>query len=428
MKMTRSPISFIPTQVDFIIFLLLILQPCLTSFAQDWLQWGGPEGNFKIESQGLAMKWPVKGPRLLWKRPLGEGYSSILHKDGRLYTMTSDGTKEIIISMDAQTGETVWEHRYTRNFWSDMRMGFGPGPNASPLIVDDCIIAVGIAGDLRCLNIESGKLLWKRSLTAEFGRRSRMEEYGYSASPLKYKEFVIVQVGGDDHAVIALNPKDGSDLWRSAPGGVSYAQPSIIHLAGEDQYIYFSPQGVNGLDPTTGELLWHHIIPVDNGNHLTPVVLCDDHHLFVSSQFNSGGGRLLKITAGKNKMNVEELWFKSELQASCWTNVRVGDFIYGSTGGHNFSTLAAFEWRTGRIAWQHRGHRMAQCLHADNKLLYLDEKGNLLIARFSPLKLEILNAARVSSRVSWTLPTLVGATCFIRDRENILALDLAKGQ
>ena len=207
---------------------------------------------------------------------------------------------------------------------------------------------------------------------------------------------------------------------------MSYGQANIISLAGRDQYIYFSPEGVNGLDPATGELLWHYIIPVDNGNHLTPIVRCDENHIFVSSQFDSGGGRLLKVTAGKNKMNVEELWFDSNLQTSCWTNVRVGDFIYGSAGGHNFSTLTAFEWKTGRIAWQHRGHRMAQCLLVGDRLLYLDEKGNLLIARFSPKKLNILDSAKVSGTVSWTLPTLVGTKCYIRDRKNIIALDLAE--
>lgn len=253
-----------------------------------------------------------------------------------------------------------------------------------------------------------------------------MEEYGYSASPLRYGESVIVQVGGDDHAVIAFDPEDGSIVWRSEPGGVSYAQASIISLAGRDQYIYFSPEGINALDPATGHNLWHHVIPVGNGNHLTPIVRCDENHIFVSSQFDSGGGRLLKITSESDRMNVKELWFDSELQTSCWTNVRVGDFIYGSAGGHKQSFLTAFEWRTGKIAWQVRGHRMAQCLLVGEKLLYLDEKGTLLIARFSPERLEILDSAGVSGRVSWTLPTLVGTTCYIRDRENILALELGK--
>ena len=184
MKNTQVESSSIQIPAYLIFFLVLILQPCFPGIAQDWLQWGGPGGNFIVENHGLAEKWPAGGPRHLWKRPLGEGYSSILYKDGRLYTMTSNRTEEIIISLDASTGETLWEHRYSRDFWPDKRKGFGPGPNASPLIVNDHIFTVGISGHLRCLNIETGKLIWKRNLTDEFGRRTRMEEYGYSASPL----------------------------------------------------------------------------------------------------------------------------------------------------------------------------------------------------------------------------------------------------
>ena len=395
-------------------------------FAQNWLQWGGPNGDFTVEAGDLADQWPAEGPIHLWKRPLGEGYSSILYMDGRLYTMYSEEKTEIVISLDAATGRTVWEHKYERELWEDMRIQFGNGPNASPIITGRRIITIGIAGHVRCLDLLSGKLIWARHLPSEFGRRERMEEYGYSGSPIRYEEMIILHVGGDDHAVIAIDPQDGSDIWRSAPGGVSYAQSSIIRIAGRDQYVYFSPDGINGLDPVDGRLLWHFVIPVDNGNHLTPVVQCDENHIFVSSQFDSGGGRLLRIKDENGRMEVKQLWFDSELQASCWTNVRFGDYIYGSAGGHNYSLLTAFEWRTGEVAWEQRGHRMAQCLLTGERLIYLDEKGKLLIAEFSPEALNILDKAQVASAISWTLPTLISTKLYIRDRKNIMALELGK--
>jgi hypothetical protein len=255
-----------------------------------------------------------------------------------------------------------------------------------------------------------------------------MEEYGYSASPIPYYDFIIIQVGGDDHAVIAVDPITGADIWKSPPGGVSYAQASIIKLTGHDQYIYFSPEGINGLDPPTGQLIWHFDIPVGNGNHLTPIVQCDENHIFVSSQFDSGGGRLLRVYQDGRGTHVKQVWFDSELQASCWTNVRVGETIYGSAGGHNFSVLTAFHWRTGKVHWKVKGYRMAQCLLADNKLIYLSEKGELLLSSFSPEALTILGKVQVTGRVSWTLPTLVSQKIFIRDRRDIVALELGKKQ
>lgn len=141
----------------------------------------------------------------------------------------------------------------------------------------------------------------------------------------------------------------------------------------------------------------------------------------------TGGGRLLEITHPQDTFDAKRLWFEPKLRGSCWTSVRIGDFIYGSAGGHEVSFLAAFNWRTGKIAWRRRGFHMAQCLYADGKLLFLDEGGRLTIAKVSPEDLTILDTAQVTESVSWTLPTLVSTKLYVRDRKHILALDLSKG-
>ena len=408
------------------LFLITVSFPT-SGFAEDWLQWGGPNGDFTLNSK--KGEKPVTGnPKILWERPLGEGYSSILYKRNSLYTMYSKGDYEVIVSLNASTGKDKWEYRYKREFWKDMRHYYGPGPNATPLIVDDKIISIGIAGQMHCLNLTSGKLIWKRDLPSEFGRLKRVEEYGYSGSPIRYKDMVIVHVGGDQHSVIAIDPNTGKDIWKSGPGGVSYAQASVIELAGQDQFIYFTPEGVNGLDPLTGKLLWHFVIPFSNGNHLTPIVKCDDNHIFVSSQFNRGGGRLLKVTNTKTGIDVKEVWFDKKKQGSCWTLIRIGEFIYGSTGGHNGSLLSAFNWKTGEFAWKQDGYHMAQCLYKNDTLIFLDREGKLSVAKVSPEKITVRSTMQITEDPSWTLPTLVSSNLYLRDRKKIVALSLSKDQ
>jgi len=392
--------------------------------AQDRLQWGVPAGDFKVHAKGLADSWPDGGPKQLWKRTLGDGYSSILHKDGRLYTMYRDGDEEVIVALDAATGATRWEQRSTPTMWPDMTPRFGLGPNATPLIVGDRLFTVGIAGHLRCLDIASGTVLWSRDLPAEFGRRTRVEEYGYSASPLSDGHTIIVQVGGDQHAVVAYDT-NGSTVWKSEPGGVSYAPATLTKLAGRQQFIYFSPEGVNGLDPKTGKTLWHWPIEFRNGNHLTPIIQCDNQHIWVGSQFTTGGGRLLKITPGAEEMSVEQLWFKRKLRASHWTSVRIGDTIYGSIGGNGVSFVAAFDWRTGKLHWRDRAFHKTQLLYADGKLIFLDENGKLVLAKVTPEEFKVLASAQITESVSWSLPTLVSTKLYVRDRKHILALDLS---
>ena len=91
---------------EVLVFVLVVCSGLTASTGADWTQWGGPNGDFTVKAEGLLDKWPADGPRQLWKRSLGEGYSAILFKDGNLYTTYSTTDDEIIISLDASTGET----------------------------------------------------------------------------------------------------------------------------------------------------------------------------------------------------------------------------------------------------------------------------------------------------------------------------------
>ena len=104
-----------------VIAIALSLTAVSLQAAGEWTQWGGPRRNFTSDSKGLATSWPASGPKQVWTRALGEGHSSILVDGSRLYTMYRPlglismirrSQEEVIISLDAATGKTLWEHRY----------------------------------------------------------------------------------------------------------------------------------------------------------------------------------------------------------------------------------------------------------------------------------------------------------------------------
>jgi hypothetical protein len=97
-----------------------VLAVLASAGAVDWHQWGGPNRNFRVESTGLATSWPASGPKKLWSRALGEGYSSIVAVGDALYTMYRVGDDEIVVSLSAVTGETLWEHRYAAPLLEEM--------------------------------------------------------------------------------------------------------------------------------------------------------------------------------------------------------------------------------------------------------------------------------------------------------------------
>src|SRR6187455_2757006 len=107
-----------------------------------WPQWGGPSRNFVVESRALAVSWPAEGPKRLWQRPLGEGYSAIVTDGRTLYTLYRDGTADVVIALNAATGATVWQTRYEAPFDETCSERLGPVPRAAPLLVGDRIVTI----------------------------------------------------------------------------------------------------------------------------------------------------------------------------------------------------------------------------------------------------------------------------------------------
>src|ERR1700682_391033 len=84
-----------------------------------WTQWGGPNRNFQTEAAGLKDRWPAGGPKVIWKRPLGEGYSSPAVENNFLYTIYGKPREEVVMAGDTATGKTLWEHITSMTFQSD---------------------------------------------------------------------------------------------------------------------------------------------------------------------------------------------------------------------------------------------------------------------------------------------------------------------
>ena len=121
-----------------------------------WPQWGGPTRDFHVASDALARSWPSGSPRELGRRPLGEGYSAVLVDGQTLVTMYRHNDNEIIIGLDANTGETRWEYSYEAPLAHDGYFDIwlnaaGPGPYASPLIAEGIVYAVGVNGHFHLL-------------------------------------------------------------------------------------------------------------------------------------------------------------------------------------------------------------------------------------------------------------------------------------
>lgn len=389
----------------------------------DWPQWGGPSRDFKSEAKGLAIRWPVTGPRRLWSRPLGAGHSALVAEGGRLYTIYRRGDREIVIALDAKTGKTVWEYPYAAPYLPRMDMSYGDGPHSTPLVAGSLLYTVGATGKLMCFDKLAGKLRWSHDLWREYG--GTFIGVGYSSSPIAYQNTLIVQVGGPGHAFMAFDLLTGEVVWRAQDYRNSNSSPIIINVDGQQQLVAFMHNEIVGLDPRDGALLWSHSITAQWNFHfnISTPVWGEGNLLFASAAYGIGG-RVLHLSRSGKKTLVKELWQSERTRVHKENAIRIGDVIYASTGHLGPAFFTAIDVKTGKVLWQDRRFSHASFLYASGRFIILDEDGNLALAVPSVSGLVVHSQVEIFNSRSWTVPTLVGTTLYLRDRRTVIALQL----
>ncbi|NOT00152.1 MAG: PQQ-like beta-propeller repeat protein [Phycisphaerales bacterium] len=406
------------------------------AIAADWTRWGGPKQDWTVDTSGLADEWPAEGPKAIWKRALGEGYSGVISDGKRLYTMYreegkkvegEDGKeidgKEAVVALRADNGETVWEMKYESPVSKEHVAQFGKGPRSTPLLYEGKLYTIGVAGKMHCLDPNDGKVIWSHDLWSEF-EGATILNHGYSSCVFPYKGTVITMVGGPGHGLVAFDKDSGSTLWEKQDFGNSYSTPKLITVNGEEQLLCFMADELIAVDPANGELKWSY----KHGNQwkqniCLPVLGDDNILLFSSPEAGSKGVRLVK---DGDKTKLEEVWSTRKIQFYHTTAIRIGDYVYGSSGTMQPCFYSAINMKTGDVAWRKRDFAKATSLYADGKFIILDEEGNLGLATATPEDLKIHSKVPLLEKVAWTVPTLVGKTLFLRDQKNIMALDLGK--
>ena len=386
-----------------------------------WTQWGGPNRNFQTEARGLKETWPASGPRIVWKRTLGEGYSSPAVEDGVLYTMYGKPREEVVVAANAETGATIWEQRNPMTFQSDAPEQ-GNGPYSTPLIVGDRVFTTGVAGRLQCLEKKTGKLVWTQELWRE--HRGSQLMYGYASSPIAFRNMVIVPVGGPGKALMAFDQTTGKIVWNKHDFGNVYSSPVLITVQGLEQMVALMDGAVLAVNPHNGDLQWQVPFKADYSIAVATPVWGAGNLLFISAEYNAGA-KVIELTVNDTKTRATEAWSSNRLRLHHGNAIRLGDAIYFSSGGKGSQAiLSAVDARTGKIYWQERSIEKATFVWADQKLITLDQDGNLMIAHPSTAGFKISAKAPLLSRLSWTPPVLVGTRLYIRDRQNMMAVDL----
>src|SRR5262245_16246501 len=302
-----------------------------------WLEFGGPTRDFKVKASKPVAACGEGGPKQAWERELGDGYSSILAEDGKLYTMYYADGNEIVVCLSAADGKTVWEHKYPVPDAAKGAGGYGNGPRSTPAIVGNRIFTLGITGILHCLDKFTGEMVWAHRLLDEFG--GNLPQWGIAASPLAYGETLIVPAGGKGRAVVAFNQADGQIVWASGADENAYSSPVLIKVDGQDQIVVLMANAVRGIDPKNGEELWSFSHKTFADVNAALPVFGPDNVLMITSAYRTGS-RAIKLTRKGEATEVTQVWENGRNGVHHGAVIRAGDVIYGSVGmmGPSFMT------------------------------------------------------------------------------------------
>jgi outer membrane protein assembly factor BamB len=329
--------------------------------------------------------------------------------------------EEIVTALHAGTGKTIWENPAPMKYRSQAPE-MGNGPYATPLVVGDRVFTAGVSGRLQCLDKKTGKALWTQMLWTDHGGTQLM--YGYASSPIAFRDTVIVPVGGKGKATMAFRQTDGSVAWAKGNIPNAYSSPLLINIDGLDQLVQMMDGLVFGLNPVNGDLQWAVPFKADYGISVATPLWCPGNLLFVSAEYGAGS-KMIHLRRDGMQIKTEEAWTSNRLRIHHGNAMYVDGSLYFTSGGKGSQAiLSAVDAASGRILWQERSIQKATFVWADGKLITLDQDGNLMLAHPSPQGFAVASKAELLTNLSWTPPVLVGTKLYLRDRKNIMAVEL----
>jgi outer membrane protein assembly factor BamB len=413
-----------------VLFALLLC--CPAAVATDWPQWLGPERNGSTTE--TVTPW-TEPPRVLWRRPVGEGNSSPVVVGGQvfLHTKLKDKATEDVTAYDVDSGNALWRTAYERGSFTSP---YGNGPRATPAVAGGKVYAYGISGILMCLDAKDGSKIWQVDTWKEFKPPHLM--FGVSCSPLVLGNRVFVMVGGKGSGVVAFDKENGTVAWKSLDDSPSYSSPIELVGRGKKEIVFLMQSGLVSLEGADGKESWR--FPFRDAlleSSATPLHTGD---LLIASAITLGSvGLRLETKEGQPAITLH--WRNPALTSYFSTPVAVGEeHFYMVTGTNPLSvlnplakkkpsaTLNCVATDSGRVLWQRPkvGTYHASLLRTgDNKLLMLEEGGNLVLLDPNPKEYRELARAKVCGH-TWAHPAVANGRLYVRDEKELICLQMSK--
>jgi len=398
---------------------LVILWPAAAVVAAEpgWTQWRGPGRDGFV----VGAEWPdgLAPERLekAWRVDLGPSYSGpVIAGDKVIVTETRDRRTEHVRALDRATGRERWHAEWE----GAMSVPFFAASNgswirATPCVDEGCVFVAGMRDLLVCLDAGSGKERWRVDFMAAL--ESPLPSFGFVSSPLVIGDHVYVQAGG---GFVKLGKRDGAIVWRvledgGGMSGSAFSSPFPVELGGRRHVLVQTRDDLAGVDPDTGAVLWKTGVEAFRGmNIVTPTV--HDGRVFTTSY--GGGAFLFAIDRPGAEKPVAQVW-RNKVQGYMSSPIVIDGYAYVHLRNQRFACL---DLATGKEAWITKPFGRYWSLVANgDRLLALDETGDLRLLRATPQAFELIGDAKVAEQESWAHLAVEGRELYVRDLAGLTA-------
>ena len=396
--------------------------------AFDWPQWRGPNRDgHAAPGSPVPDKLPSE-VKPLWRLEIGGGFSSPIVAADTLYYLDEADGQEVAHAVDASTGREKWRLPYAAVFEDE----WGKGPRSTPMVDGERLYVQACNGEFRCLRATDGKVLWQTSFEKDFGVKflgSKANEgtasrRGNNGSGVIDGNRLILPVGGQNrNSLVAFDKLTGKVLWQTGNDEAAYSSFVVASFAGTRQVLAFTAEALLGANLENGDILWR--VPYRTGakrHAATPVVIGD----CVTVNSHTIGLICLSVSRTETGWQAKERWANRSLKINLATPVLVGGCLYSVGTGKNFVCVDA---ATGEIKWSAPNFGSGNVdyiavIAIGSRLLALVEDGQLVLLEASPQSCKELGRLQVCGK-TWSHPAYANGRLFVRDRRQLLCLELA---
>jgi outer membrane protein assembly factor BamB len=366
-------------------------------------------------------------PKVIWKGPVGEGFAAPIVAGGKVVYLDLQNGQEVVHAISLDQAKPAWEAPLD----SAHKDGFGTGPRCAPVSDGKLVFAQSCKGQLSCLALDSGKVVWSTSYVKDFGAAYFGEKgdskggsrHGYTASPCLHGDRLYALVSGPGAGVVCFDKASGKVVWKSQDDQGAYSPPVVATIAGVEQVVCFTVQGAVGLAAADGALLWRVPLTTNYGRHvMAPVV----HGDLVVVGSHEVGLVATRIAAAGGKVGAKEAWVRKDLGPNFSSPVRIGGQLYGLVK----KQVVCVDLATGKDAWQHEGNvgtspdkAFAAFIAAGENVLMFNDGGELILFAGDPAAYRELGRVQVCGK-SWCHPAYVDGRMVVRDAKQLLCVEL----